>query len=124
MNIMAGDTRPGIFGVLANQFVRWADFRRPSDTVVFIDEHEDSIYGGAFPITTPRNSVNAFWGLPGSRHRGAGTLSFADGRVEVHKWVDPRTVKPVERFVPFNGWQMPNNPDAVWIVQHTFFPLN
>jgi len=122
MNMRVGDGRPLYLDRFAYQYTKWSMFHRPADTMIFIDEHEDSIYSGAFFVTTPQNSARAFWGLPGSRHRGAGTLSFADGRVEVHKWVDPRTVKPVERTTPNNGFQMPNNPDAVWIVQHAYFP--
>ncbi len=120
MNMYVGDGSPRLNNRDAYQFTSWSTFLRPAHTLVFIDEHEDSIFSGWFPVTTPENSMNAFWGLPGSRHGGAGTVSFADGHVEVHKWMDSRTVKPVERLTPFNGWQMPQNPDAFWIVDHAF----
>jgi prepilin-type N-terminal cleavage/methylation domain-containing protein/prepilin-type processing-associated H-X9-DG protein len=118
MNMRVGDGRPLFLDRRAHQYVKWSSFHRPTDTFLFVEEHEDSIFAGAFAITPPESAEYGFWGLPASRHRGAGTLSFADGSVEVHKWLDPRTVKPVDRVTPFNGFPMNSNPDAIWIVAH------
>jgi prepilin-type processing-associated H-X9-DG protein len=125
MSSFMGDIRPKGFQVRNGyQYTTWSSIHRPSFTLMFVDEHEDSIFSGAFALTTPENSVNAFWGLPGSRHRGAGTLSFADGSVEVHKWLDARTVRPVQRKpLTVDDVQMPNNPDAIWLVERAFFKL-
>ena len=93
----------------------------PSQTWVFIDEHEDSIASGWFdvdPGTLAIPRVPHFWTqLPASRHNGAATLSFADGHAETKKWLDPRTKKPVTRtrYVPV----IEENPDAAWLQERT-----
>ncbi len=122
MNMRVGDARPMLLDHVAYQYTKWSMFHRPADAIVFVDEHEDSILGGRFWVTSPQNMWRAFASLPGSRHGGAGTFSFADGHVEVHKWQDPRTVKPVGRTNSLEGWIMPNNPDAAWVVNHAYFP--
>jgi prepilin-type N-terminal cleavage/methylation domain-containing protein/prepilin-type processing-associated H-X9-DG protein len=125
LNVFMGDTRPNRFHVRDGyQYTTWSSIHRPSFSLMFVDEHEDSLYGGAFFVTTPENSENSFWGFPGSRHRGAGTLSFADGSVEAHKWIDPRTIRPMQRrTLTLEEVRTPNNPDAIWLVEHAFFKL-
>lgn len=77
---------------------------------VLTEAHEDSIWGPAFfHLVEPH-----WWGsLPASRHNGSSTLSFADGHVEVRKWLDVRTRRPVERRRLF-GLESLNNPDLRW----------
>ena len=86
----------------------------PAKNFVFIDEHEDSINDGFFLIQP--DPPDYFVDLPGSRHNGVGTLSFADGHVEAHKWLDKRTRKPVTREF-FNGEHQPGNPDISWLLE-------
>jgi prepilin-type N-terminal cleavage/methylation domain-containing protein/prepilin-type processing-associated H-X9-DG protein len=123
MNMFAGDTRPMLMDTIAYQYFRWDQCHRPAQTLVFVDAHEDSLYSGWFWMPDPHTFRIGFANLPGSRHRGAGTLSFADGHVEVHKWVDPRTSKPVERRYENQGWIIPDNPDAQWLMEHAFFSV-
>jgi len=103
-------------------------FGKTSDTVdpgsanvfVFVDEHEDSIFGGAFSV--PMDGVFFRWpnlpwiSLPASRHGGAGTFSFADGHVETKKWLDSRTRLPVKRLL---WWYLDGpsqqNQDVLWV---------
>lgn len=84
----------------------------PANSFIFIDEHEDSINDGYFHVDA--SEVEVFVDLPASRHNGVGTLSFADGHVEAHKWVDERTRKPVTREL-FNGQLQPGSPDVAWL---------
>ena len=85
MNAMVGST-----GVLTNrfnpdykQFVKPSDLQSPSQTFVFIDEHQDTINDGFFVNTLDEYK----WGnLPASYHNGAASLSFADGHTEAHRW--------------------------------------
>ena len=93
----------------------------PSRTWVFIDVHEDSISSGYFSVAMTHPSspwVPHHWGsFPGSRHNGAATLSFADGHVEIKKWLDPLTRKPVERKRLYAVIE--ENADAAWLQERT-----
>jgi prepilin-type N-terminal cleavage/methylation domain-containing protein/prepilin-type processing-associated H-X9-DG protein len=68
------------------------DVLRPATQFVFIDEREESIDDGYFLVFVDRKDV---WGnLPAIYHNGASGLSFADGHAEVHRWIDPDTLRP------------------------------
>jgi len=93
----------------------------PSLAYVFIDEHPDSLNYGDFAVAmndgVAATSIHII-DYPASSHNRAGGLSFADGHVEVHKWVDARTVKPLTMkpmtlVVPSAG-----NRDMVYLSEH------
>ncbi|MSU35127.1 MAG: type II secretion system protein [Pedosphaera sp.] len=75
----------------------WRTFRKlpdilsPSQMFVFIDEREESVDDGYILVSMEPNNI---WGnLPAVYHNGAGGLSFADGHSEIHRWVDPDTLR-------------------------------
>jgi prepilin-type processing-associated H-X9-DG protein len=78
----------------------WRVFKRTTDLLVhdparlfvFIEEHLDSINDGHFQVSM---SAQNFPSVPGSNHDGAGTLSFADGHVEVRAWETRPTVRKI-----------------------------
>ena len=79
-------------------FLRWQDLRkiesiRP-DLFVFADEHADSIAQAGFRLSMAPG-VWDFRNFPSSRHGSRGTLSFMDGRAEMHQWLEAST-KPLE----------------------------
>jgi prepilin-type processing-associated H-X9-DG protein len=81
---------------------------------VFIDTHEDSIATGEFWVS-PRVYWASAWGqFPASRHNGSATLSFSDGHVVSHKWIDSRTRQPVTGKSLY-GERQDDNPDIVWL---------
>jgi prepilin-type N-terminal cleavage/methylation domain-containing protein/prepilin-type processing-associated H-X9-DG protein len=89
----------------------------PSGIFVILDESWLTINDGFFAINmkgydpyTP--SGLAFVDAPGTFHNNAGSLSFADGHSEIHKWRDPRTAKAL-LFQP-----SPNNMDVAWLQDH------
>jgi hypothetical protein len=50
-----------------------------------------------------------------------GVVSFGDGHVEPHKWLDARTKKGLPggaAYIPHND-PSPNNPDLKWIRERT-----
>jgi prepilin-type N-terminal cleavage/methylation domain-containing protein/prepilin-type processing-associated H-X9-DG protein len=105
---------------------KFTDLRRlgPTEAIVFVDEHEDTIFGGTFhsPIAAQADLWRA---LPAARHSGQGAFSFADGHVSIHKWLDPRTRVPVTRvqnLVPL--FSQPKNPDLGWFLRHVTTPTN
>lgn len=70
----------------------------PSDVWVFLDEAPDSINDAMFynnpdskgAIDGTANGGN--WiDSPASLHNGSGSLGFADGHAEIHKWMDANT---------------------------------
>jgi prepilin-type N-terminal cleavage/methylation domain-containing protein/prepilin-type processing-associated H-X9-DG protein len=99
-----------------------SDIPNPSQLFVFIDEHPDSLEFVSF-WSHPAPGKGAMIGsYPGSLHRGAATISFADGHVELHRWTDPRTTPAVTYAtrLPF-GASSPNNQDVAWLQNRTFF---
>ncbi len=90
----------------------------PTEGIVFADEHEDTIFGGRF--VSPHPPLLETWvSLPAARHSGMGALSFADGHVSSHKWLDPRTRVPVSRVQPvLPRFPQPKNPDWGWFLGH------
>ena len=79
-----------------------ADLEKPGPAMVFVflDEHPDSNFDPSFMFSPGYAPGAERWqDLPGSNHRGAGSLVFADGHGEIHKWVERsgtnRTVYPV-----------------------------
>jgi prepilin-type processing-associated H-X9-DG protein len=93
----------------------------PSRLWVFLDEHSDSINDGAFGVAIPSSPSQArLIDYPAAWHNGGAGISFADGRAEVHRWVDSRT-KPILRpgqQLAFNV-ASPNNADVLWLAQRT-----
>ncbi len=97
-------------------FRKSSDLRRPgpSDTFVIIDEGP-TINDGFFATDMESYDPNNLPGkrtvdAPASYHNKAGSLSFADGHSEIHKWRDPRTYT-----IQSPGWSSPNNVDIDWL---------
>ena len=85
------------------------------DLLVWADIHEDAL--GSCAMNLPSNIFEkAFEDTPGSRHGRAGTCSFTDGHVELHRWVDPATVFPATGI--FHGPILADqNRDWIWLRQ-------
>jgi hypothetical protein len=94
-----------------------------SKLFVFLDMRADSIDVGNFATnmdgyseTTPNGSLYKFNDLPGAYHDGAVSISYADGRVESHRWLDRRTTPPlVNNGMISDSYSTPNNPDVAWL---------
>jgi prepilin-type processing-associated H-X9-DG protein len=78
----------------------------PERAFVFADEHENTTSWGLFAMNHPKGWVQTgttVWtwlSAPATRHGNAGTLSFADGHVELWRWKEPTTIRP-PRAVPW-----------------------
>lgn len=87
----------------------------PSASIVFMEEHPDSINDPAFFPPSPFQFID----LPASDHSGGGAFAFADGHAWLHRWVSPKTVLPV-RFLSTGGPVVPlHDPDLAWVREHT-----
>ncbi len=106
-------------------YYKLSDMIRPSPSGlwVILDESKNTINDAFFavPMDTydPKSpSAAAFVDVPGTFHNNAGSLSFADGHSEIHKWVDPRTAKAVL----FEA--SPRNLDLDWIQTRSSAKIN
>jgi prepilin-type N-terminal cleavage/methylation domain-containing protein/prepilin-type processing-associated H-X9-DG protein len=101
-------------------FRKLAEIRNPSATWVVLDEREDSINDGYFAVEmTTRYSILDH---PASYHNGAGNLSFADGHVETHRWLEATTSPPLRPGVHLSGvpiYTSIEDRDMKWLTEHT-----
>lgn len=118
---LAGDfPSPMFYATKSDQLL----YPGPADSWVFTDEHPDSVDDGIL-YTSPlfTNGIGILVEFPSSLHKRASGLSFADGHSEIHKWVDSRTVLPVQYTsgVPENERTMVGTPsaDMAWLAMHT-----
>jgi prepilin-type N-terminal cleavage/methylation domain-containing protein/prepilin-type processing-associated H-X9-DG protein len=122
LNAMVGDAgRFSAGGANTNnpayrQFFKTTQVPEPAQIFMFIEEHANSIGDGYF-LNKPDDPE--WLRLPAAYHRGAVNLSFADGHLESHRWLDPSTLDPVrpgEAYFPIpNG----NGQDFRWLMDRT-----
>ena len=92
----------------------------PEGIWVLMDEREDSINDGFFVISMGGfdpyiPAAHFLTDVPASYHNGAGSLNFADGHSETHRWVDSRTKPPMAPNFVAQHISTPNNPDVFWL---------
>ena len=101
-------------------FRKLGEVQNPANTWVLIDEREDSINDGYFPVAmTAQYTILDY---PATYHDGSGVLTFADGHVEIHRWLEATTSPPL---VP--GEHLSVNPkftsaddrDMKWLTERT-----
>jgi prepilin-type N-terminal cleavage/methylation domain-containing protein/prepilin-type processing-associated H-X9-DG protein len=93
---------------------------QPANLWVLMDEHTDSINDSMMATpAVPYILVD----YPASYHNGAGGIAFADGHSEIHKWKHPDTKPPVTGTPnTLKVKPSPNNPDTVWLAEHSSAP--
>ena len=96
----------------------------PANTFVIMDENPFSINDGsvAFPAAAAPGSTYLI-DFPAGNHNAAAAISFADGHVLIHKWLDSRTYSPMIRG-PGSGssgtsLQSPDDPDCFYLASIT-----
>ncbi len=91
----------------------------PSRLLLFQEVNPDSICRPCFGVRMDAVNPPRFSHIPASYHNRSGNNSFADGHADSHRWVDPRTVKPV--LANFHAHNDPSlgNPDLPWIQERT-----
>ena len=114
------------------QKTKLTDLRNPGPGAVwvFLDEAPDSINDALFynnPDATGALTGTANGGdwidLPASWHDGGGTFSFADGHVELHKWVDASTRLTTPAAFTTGVLTSKYAPDDMaWMSAHTPLP--
>ena len=99
---------------VANEAViKFSQLRTPSTKYVFLEEETDvggSNWGGwllPYPFTS------AWWDPIAIRHGDKNCLAFADGHVELHRWLDKRTFSKSDGQT--FGVSAPNSPDLMYM---------
>lgn len=106
-------------------YQRSSDFAAdsPSERFVFQEVHPNSICFPAFMTYMPGAEVDGFYHYPSSLHRGGSMVSYADGHIERRRWVDRRTVKPVDIGILAHWDRSPGNTDIEWLRRHATIPV-
>ena len=127
---VGGPSSESYTGSPGNQGGPWQVFKkltqipRPTQIMVLLDEREDSINNGWFGVNMrgypSQPSTAMFFDFPAFYHNKAAGIAFADGHSEIHKWLDPRTMRPIGKtsIVVLPGTPSPNNPDVFWLQDH------
>jgi len=87
-----------------------------SDLFVFMEIHPESICRPFFGL---HMTTSSFYHIPANYHGRNSTVSFGDGHVESHRWLDSRTYNPPKNL-DWHGhnYVVPNSRDVVWLQQH------
>ncbi len=135
------------YGPLNNNNANFVSFRKTSDVAghnpsglfTFIDTSPVSVCFPAFEVIAESSSY--FFHRPSVEHNHAGTVAFADGHVEAHRWSNPQTWKLAHTVnvtgpSPDPNWMNSsggdgdhmriisggNNEDLQWLRQHATVP--
>ena len=113
---------------VGNQFFRkylkMSDIIDPGPAMawVLVDEHPDSMNDGFFCVDMngyPDPKQAKLPDVPASYHNKACGFAFADGHSEIKRWLDSRTMPPVRHVPSPPSVSQANNPDVIWLWQHT-----
>jgi len=101
-------------GSAYRQWLKLGEVPRPAAFFVLLDEHPDSINDGLF-LNPPVSAT--YWGdIPAALHNGGCTISFADGRAEVHKWLSNTSKLPVQFNYPSLALDQLGRIDYSWLM--------
>ena len=124
MNGYVGWEQPAGFLFLSTRFWTFSKsgdlaVADPASLLTFVDVAPGNICHSAFVIHTG-GFAGLYYHLPSTQHGPAGVVSFADGHVETHKWIDPTTTQLArEKWIPNHiSLQFPNNRDLDWLKEH------
>jgi prepilin-type N-terminal cleavage/methylation domain-containing protein len=100
----------------------------PTKVFVFLDMRQDSIDMGNFAVDMEGwpdlPLLYQFWDLPGFYHDHACGFSFADGHSETKRWLDSRTMPPLNPNQEIDDiYRSENNVDVAWLQDHATRPL-
>jgi prepilin-type N-terminal cleavage/methylation domain-containing protein/prepilin-type processing-associated H-X9-DG protein len=121
MNVAIG-SRDTLDPELHVSFYKMSDFRRvsPADIWVLLEENPITIDDGRFDLMWPANEGAENWlSVPSTRHGRAGPVSFADGHVEIRKWLEAST-SPDKRLLETHWiFLVPGSRDFRWLHDRT-----
>ena len=99
----------------------------PADAIIFLDENMCNLNDGFLQVDSFDD--HGWPDVPGAYHDFKGSMGFADGHAEIHKWITSALKIPIRYgFGSFQG-QYPtfsgghNNVDLVWWKAHVSAPV-
>jgi prepilin-type N-terminal cleavage/methylation domain-containing protein len=107
-------------------FRRMSDFVRltPSHAFVFQDVNPASLCHPAFVVQPKGFGIDGFYHYPATHHNKAGTIIYADGHAEGHRWNDARTFRQIAPPAIIGHWEScGKNADLDWIRERTTVPI-
>jgi prepilin-type N-terminal cleavage/methylation domain-containing protein/prepilin-type processing-associated H-X9-DG protein len=109
------DTRmPGGYRIFAKYSQTTS--RVPGGIFLFQDVNPNSICWPYFGVYMNKDS---FFNFPNSSHSRGGVVSFFDGHVELHRWLDQRTITAYSTDYHHHDEPSPGNQDIVWLRDRT-----
>ena len=92
---------------------------KPADLLLFVDVAPNWLCHSAFGITMS----SLYYQFPSQQHGRSGVLSFADGHVDLHRWVDSYTIDMAKAgFVTHLNFAFSPYQDLAWLRQHATVP--
>ncbi|HEY1787417.1 MAG TPA: prepilin-type N-terminal cleavage/methylation domain-containing protein [Verrucomicrobiae bacterium] len=89
------------------------------NTWVLLDECPDSINDAFFAVQMQPGGSAVWTDVPASTHNGSGGFSFADGHVELKRWLNGSTKALVRRLAPCPDNNLHSPDDIAWMQQRT-----
>lgn len=102
----------------------------PARVMVIVDERSDSINDSYFAVDLSNTgsavgdgAVQPFFMIdfPASYHNGAATVSFADGHLETHRWLE-KTSRPAVGRLRHASHTSAVDRDVSWLQSHSSYP--
>jgi prepilin-type N-terminal cleavage/methylation domain-containing protein/prepilin-type processing-associated H-X9-DG protein len=105
----------------------------PSDLFTYLEEQPDSINDGSFSVQMPSSAYITKWVDFPAKNGKVCPFGFADGHVEIHKWLYPGSI-PSPTYNPASNNANKNtttaqgpigmgDPDVIWVAKHTSAPI-
>lgn len=97
----------------------------PSDLWVFLEEDPDTINDGSFAVRMPTSALSTSWVDFPAKNGGVCPFGFADGHVELHKWLVPgdipnvQNVNPAQQQLTTEKAGNGGDPDILWVAKRT-----
>jgi prepilin-type processing-associated H-X9-DG protein len=113
-------------GAKYESFKTLDQIKQPTKILVILDERAETINDGYFAIdmsntgTLDGEGVELpYWlvDFPANYHHQSASVSFADGHVEFHHWLETSTTPPPGKF-QFPVYTSPNDQDMAWLQGH------
>lgn len=101
-------------------FKKTSQLPQPSGIFLFQDLTPQSLCTPAFIVLMPGQNSDQYFHLPATHHNNGGVVGFADGHVELHRWLDYRTIRATtagQRIA--HNVNARSSKDLLWIQDRT-----
>jgi len=100
-------------------FIRQSDISTasPSQIFTFLDVAPGFICHAGFVVA---EESSLYYHMPSAQHQNGGVVTFADGHVESHRWVETETILEARtiEWLSNHFFFRPRNRDLKWLQEH------